>query len=44
MGLRPLPVLNPNDLFFIGAESEPGNTAGFSYPLFEAVHDRNQTQ
>ena len=43
MGLRPLPVLNPNDLFFIGAESEPGNTAGFSYPLFKAVRDRNQT-
>jgi predicted permease len=42
-GLRPLPVRNPEELFFVGAESEPGNTAGFSYPLFEAVHDRNQT-
>jgi hypothetical protein len=42
-GLRPLPVLNPEELFFAGAESAPGNTAGFSYPLFEAVRDRNQT-
>src|SRR5207244_441879 len=42
-GLWPLPVRNPQELFFVGAESEPGNTAGFSYPLFEAVHDRNRT-
>jgi hypothetical protein len=42
-GLRPLPVPNPQELFFIGAQSESGNTAGFSYPLFEAVRDHNQT-
>jgi hypothetical protein len=42
-GLRPLPVQKPEELVFIGAQSKSGNTAGFSYPLFEAVRDRNRT-
>ncbi len=43
LGLRPLPVQKPEELVFVGAQSESGNTAGFSYPLFQAVRDRNRT-
>src|SRR5580704_2061380 len=44
MLLRTLPVEKPHELVLLDTVDERDQSYGFSYPLFEAVRDHNQTR